>query len=135
MFPGHMGKIFSWVTVFPLTTVSIFSSSLVGFSSSVTSFLVIILGDYVAHSGGGNTNKAQGLSLAYSQVSGIINHSIHFDHPTETLTLNSQRAVGLWRLVFHSLYWSPHLFLASKPLSLLILPYFPTPFVSQTVSL
>lgn len=108
MFLGHMDQDFLLghsISFDHFLYILIFS---VGFSSSVTSFLVVILRDYAADAGGGNVNKAQCLSLAHPQVSGVINHSIHSDHPAETLTLNSQRSVGLWyRLALSLLVTTP----------------------------
>lgn len=96
-----MDTIFSGVTVFPFTTLSTFSSSLLGFPSSVISFLVIILRDCAAYPGGINVSKTPGLSLVHSLFSGINNHSFHVDHLTKTPT------AALWCPVFHSLAVTP----------------------------
>lgn len=63
--------------------------------------------------------QAACLFLPHFQFSGVSNHSIHVAHLTEIST------AGLWCLVFHSLYQSPHLFLALK--SLFTYSYLPIP--------
>ena len=124
MFSGHMDKIFSWVSSISFDHflyILIFSGRIPFISDLISGNYP--LRDCAAHTGGGNVNKALCLSLAHPQDSGIINHSIHFDHPAGTLTLNSQRSVGLWCPVLYSLNWSPHFFPASKSLSLHILHF------------